>query len=152
MYCVFFSNSARFLVMIKVPSSFYFSISKRYFLRNWAWCIHPTFFVFRFSSDSSCVAPFLAMRMHSCDWLGTELFPEDTKTDSISSFSENCFSFRRKKRTRSRLNKRFVCGHAWGTGLLSRMMVFPENCCSEQNVVFSEHLLRLLRAVGLFEQ
>lgn len=46
------------------------------------------FFVFWFSLDNSCIAPFLAMWMHSYDWLETGLFPADSKIESISSFSE----------------------------------------------------------------
>lgn len=80
-YCGFFSK-LRFLVMMKVPFVFHCSISKRYFLRNWAWSVHPTFFPSGFPY-SSCIAPFLAMWMHSYDWLETGLFPEDTKIESI---------------------------------------------------------------------
>lgn len=83
----------------------------------------------------------------------TGLLPEDTKIESISSFSERGllglgFFFRRKRKISSRLNKRKLdCRYAYGTGLLSRMVVFSENCFSEQNTVVCECLLRLLRVV-----
>lgn len=81
-------SKLRILVMMKVPFGFHCSISKRYFLRNWAWSVHPAFFSSGFPY-SSCIAPFLAMRMHSYDWWETGLFREDTKIESISFFSES---------------------------------------------------------------
>lgn len=87
------------------------------------------FFVFKFSLDNSCVVPeFLAVWMHSYDWLGTGLFPADSKIESISSFSERgvflvYFSGGRWKLadwTKDNL----------GTSLLSRVIVLPGKCFS----------------------